>query len=127
MDNLTPHQQMRADQEQKVGTAVHRQATDNSLMNTDPLVAKAAVIGVATSVLIALGAFGLVSEEQRTVIIEQVGNITYGVFVVLPIIVSLVTAAWARLSVYSPRSAARIAVANASAPAGAVPALDPPP
>lgn len=113
--------------DQKVGSEVHRQALDNSVMNTDPLVAKAAVIGVATSVLIALGAFGLVSEEQRTVIIEQVGNITYGVFVILPIVVSLVTALWARLSVYSPRSAARIAVANAAAPGGSVATLDPPP
>lgn len=109
------------------GSAVEAQARDNSILATDPLVAKAAVIGIATSVLIALGAFGLVSEEQRTVIIEQVGNITYGVFVVLPLVIAMVTALWARLSVYSPRTAARIAVANAAQPAGSEPTLLSPP
>lgn len=113
--------------DQKIGGEVVAQAHDNGIWNTDPLVAKAAVIGVATSVCLALGAFGIVTEEQRLTIIEQVGNVTYGLFVVLPIVVSLVTAAWARLSVYSPRSAAKIAVANAAAPAGSVPTLDPPP
>lgn len=109
------------------GSEVIEQARDNSIWNTEPVVAKAAVVGITTSVLIALGAFGLVSEEQRTVIIEQVGNITYGVFVILPLVISLLTALWGRLSAYSPRSAAKIAVANAAAPAGAVPTLDPPP
>ena len=117
------------------GAEVREQATDNSFWNTDPLVAKAAVVGVAGSVLMALGAFGIITEEQRLLIIEQIGNITYGVFVVLPIVVSLVTALWARLSVYSPRSAARIAVTNAQLGQDArargemvaVPTLAPPP
>lgn len=113
--------------ETKTGAEVVAQANDTSILSTDPLVAKAAVVGVLTSVLVALGAFGLVSEEQRTVIIEQVGNITYGVFVVLPMIVSIVTALWARLSVYAPRTVARIALANAAQPAGAPPTLAPPP
>jgi hypothetical protein len=111
----------------KTGGAVFAQANDDSLLNTDPLVAKAAVVGVTTSVLIALGAFGLVSEEQRLLVIEQVGNITYGVFVVLPLIVSLVTAIWARVSTFSPRTAAKIAVQNAALPAGAAPTLLTPP
>lgn len=95
------------------GREVVAQAHDNSLMNTEPLVAKAAVVGVATSVLIAAGAFGLVTEEQRTVIIEQVGNVTYGVFVILPLVIAMVTALWARLSAYAPRTVARIAIQNA--------------
>lgn len=106
---------------------VVEQAQDNSIWNTDPLVAKAAVVGFVSSVLIALGAFGLVTEEQRLVIIEQVGNITFGVFVVLPLIISLLTALWSRLSVYSPRTAARIAVFNAAKPAGSDPSLLSPP
>lgn len=113
--------------EPKVGAEVVAQANDDSWFNTEPAVAKAVVVGGTTSVLIAAGAFGLVSEEQRTVIIDQVGNITYGVFVLLPIGISLATAAWARLSTFSPRTAARIAIANAKAPAGAAPTLMSPP
>lgn len=101
--------------EPKVGQEVVNQANDDSLLNTEPLVAKAAVVGVATSVLVALGAFGLVTEEQRTTITHAVGELTYYLFVLLPLIVSLVTGLWARLSTFSPRSAARIAVANAGA------------
>ncbi len=106
---------------------VVEQSRDNSFLNTEPLVAKAAVVGVATSILIALGAFGLVTEEQRTVIVEQVGNITFGIFVILPIIISLLNALWGRLSAFSPRTAARIAVLNASKPAGSDPSLLTPP
>ncbi len=112
---------------EKTGAEVREQANDNSFWNTDPLVAKAAVVGVVTSVLVALGAFGLVSEEQRLVIIEQVGNITYGLFVILPLVISMLTALWARLSVYAPRTAARIAVRNAALPIGSAPTLLSPP
>lgn len=108
----------------KTGGEVFAQAHDSSLWNTEPVVAKAAVVGVVTSVCLALGAFGVVSEEQRLTIIEQVGNITYGVFVVLPIIITLLTAVWQRVSAFSPRTAARSAVASAQS---GVATLDPPP
>lgn len=103
------------------GSVVRRQALDGSIMNTEPVVAKAAVVGVVGSVLLALGAFGLVTEDQRLAIIEQVGSITYGVFVVLPLIISIVTGVWARLSAFSPRTAAQSAVESA---ARGVPTLD---
>jgi hypothetical protein len=109
------------------GGEVVAQSQDNSWWNRDPLVVKAAAVGITTSVLLALGAFGLVSEEQRLVITEQVGNLAYAVFVVLPIIVSLATALWARLSVFSPRTAARIAVRNAALPTGSAPTMLTPP
>jgi len=109
------------------GPAVVRQSQDNSVMNTDPLVVKAAVIGVATSLLVAAGAFGLVTEEQRTIVIEQIGNIAYGLAVILPLLITMITALWARLSVYAPRTAARIAVDNAKQPADSPPTLAPPP
>lgn len=106
------------------GQEVVAQARDTSIWNTEPVVAKAAVVGIATSILLALGAFGLVTEEQRLVIIEQIGNITYGVFVILPLVVSLLTALWGRLSAFSPRTAARSAVASAQS---GVATLSPPP
>jgi uncharacterized membrane protein len=106
---------------------VVEQSRDNSWWNRDPLVVKAAVVGFATSIAVALGAFGLITEEQRDIIITQVGNITVGVVVLAPLVISLVTALWARLSVFSPRTAAKIAVLNASRPAGSEPTLLSPP
>lgn len=108
-------------------TEVVAQSRDNGIMNTEPLVAKAAVVGVVTSICIAAGAFGLVTEEQRTIIVEQVGNITVAVFILLPLLVSLVNSLWGRLSAFSPRTAAKIAVINAEQPAGSPPTLLSPP
>jgi hypothetical protein len=105
------------------GDEVREIAVDNGIMNTEPLVAKAAVVGVATSLLVALGAFGLVTEEQRTVIIEQVGNVTYGLFVIAPFVISIGTALWGRLSTFAPRTAARIAIANLRQPPLSEPTL----
>lgn len=89
------------------------QANDDSLWNTEPAVAKAAVVGLVTSILVALGAFGLVSEEQRTAIVQAVGEVTYYLFVLLPLLASVAAGIWTRLSVWSPRSAARLAIENA--------------
>lgn len=111
----------------KTGSEVVEQARDTSFWNTEPLVAKAAVTGFTGSALIALGAFGLVTEDQRTIIVEQVGNITYGVFVLVPMGISVATAIWARLSTFSPRTAAKIAIVNANLPAGSAPTLLTPP
>jgi hypothetical protein len=68
---------------------VVEQSRDNSWWNRDPLVVKAAVVGFATSIAVALGAFGLITEEQRDIIITQVGNITVGVVVLAPLVISL--------------------------------------
>lgn len=111
----------------KTGAEVIRQSRNDSWWNKDPLLMKAAVVGVTGSICLALGAFGIVSEEQRLTIIETIGNITYGVFTLLPLFFAIVTALWARLSVFSPRTAAKIAVANAAAPSGAAPTLLSPP
>jgi peptidoglycan/LPS O-acetylase OafA/YrhL len=105
------------------GDEVRAQAVDNGIMNTEPLVAKATVVGVVSSLLVALGAFGLVTDEQRTVIIEQVGNITYGLFVIAPFVITMVSALWGRLSAYAPRTAALIALANLRKPPGSEPTL----
>jgi peptidoglycan/LPS O-acetylase OafA/YrhL len=107
----------------ETGAEIVALSKDNSLLATEPLVAKAAVVGVVSSVLVALGAFGLVTDEQRTVIIEQVGNITYGLFVILPFAISIATALWGRLSTFAPRTAALIAIANLRKPPGAEPTL----
>lgn len=105
------------------GEEVREQAADNSIMNTEPVVAKAAAVGIATSLLVAAGAFGLVTEEQRTIIIEQVGNITYGLFVILPLVITMISALWGRLSAFAPKTAAMIALVNLRKPTGAEPTL----
>jgi hypothetical protein len=105
------------------GEEVRAQAADNSIINTEPIVAKNTVVGIVSSLLVALGAFGLVTEDQRVIIIEQVGNITYGLFVVLPLVITTVSALWARLSAYAPKTAALIALANLRKPPGSEPTL----
>jgi hypothetical protein len=105
------------------GDEVRAQAADNSIMNTEPIVAKNTVVGFTTSLLVALGAFGLVTEEQRSIIIEQVGVVTYGLFVLLPLVITTVSALWSRLSAFAPRTAALIALANLRKPPGAEPTL----
>jgi hypothetical protein len=102
---------------------VVRQSLDTSIMNTEPVVAKAAVVGVVGSVLLALAAFGIVTEEQRLVIIEQIGNITYGLFTLLPIAFTIISAVWGRLSAFSPKRAAGIAVVNSVQPPSVTPTL----
>ena len=105
------------------GEQVREQAADTSIMSTEPVLAKAAVVGVVSSILVALGAFGLVTEEQRTIIIEQVGNVTYGLFVIAPIAITVGTALWQRLSAFAPRTAALIALANLKRAPGQEPTL----
>jgi uncharacterized membrane protein len=109
------------------GDEVVAQSQDNSWWNRDPLLVKAAVVGVTTSILLALGAFGLVSEEQRGAITHAVGETVYWAFVLLPLVISFTTALWARLSVVSPRTAAKIAVRNAALPTGSAPTMLTPP
>jgi hypothetical protein len=123
MDNLTPHQQMRVEQEQKVGGEVVRQATDNSLMNTEPAAVAGAVVGIVGAVGSILVIGGYADTGQIDVLKNEAGIIVPACF----IIAGTVQAIWTRMKAYSPRSAARIAVANAAATAGSVPALDPPP
>lgn len=105
------------------GEAVVAQANDNSFTNTDPAVLRGAVVGVVTAAGAILVIGGWISEEQKNALAEQAGIIVPAVFA----IAAIVQAVWTRASVYSPRTAAEIAVANAEQPAGAPPTLAPPP
>lgn len=109
--------------EQKVGGAVHAQASDNSLMNTEPAAAAGAVVGIVGAVGSILIIGGYADNAQIDALKNSAGVIVPACFV----IAATVQAIWTRFKAYSGRSAARIAVVNATAPAGAVPILDPPP
>ncbi len=109
--------------DQKRGGEVVAQSRDGSLTNTEPVMVRNAVVGIVSAVLSILVMGGYIYPGERTGIEEQVGIIVPAVLVLAQII----SGVWSRMGAYSPRSAAKIAVANAAKPAGAVPAMDPPP
>lgn len=112
-----------AAEEQKVGEEVHEQATDNGIWNTEPAAAAGAVVSIVAAVGSILVIGGYADNEQIEALKSSAGIIIPACFV----IAGAVQAIWTRMKAYSPRSAAKIAVVNAKAPAGAVPVLDPPP
>jgi uncharacterized membrane protein len=109
--------------EQKAGGEVVAQAGDNSIWNAEPAVVRGAVISIVGLVATLLVMSGVLTPEQKQQLEDNAGTIAVAVLLILPILQSI----WTRLAVYSPRSAAKIAMSNASKPAGAAPTLDPPP
>ncbi len=109
--------------DQKAGVEVREQARDSSLFNAEPAVVRGAVISIVGAIATLLVVSGVLDPDQKKQLEENAGTIAVAVLVILPILQSI----WTRFAVYSPRSAAKIAVTNATAPAGAVPVLDPPP
>jgi hypothetical protein len=105
------------------GHEVVQQARDNSITNTDPAMVRGAVVGIVTAVGSILVIGGYISEDQKQALADNAGVIVPALFA----IAAVVQAIWTRMSVYSPRTAAKIAVANAVAPAGSPPTLAPPP
>lgn len=109
--------------EPKTGVDVIEQAQDNSLWNTEPAVARAAVISVVGAGGTILVVFGILDNDQKQALAENAGTIAVAILAIVPI----AQAVWTRVATYSPRTAAKIAVENAEAPAGAAPTLLTPP
>lgn len=109
--------------ETKTGEEVREQARDPSWLNRDPAIVRGAVISLVGAVATVLVVAGVLDTEQKRVLEDNAGIIALAVLTVVPI----VQAAWTRASVYSPRTAAKIAVANAALPSGAQPSLVTPP
>jgi hypothetical protein len=86
-------------------------------------VVRGAVISVVGALATLLVVGGVLDRDQQRQLEDNAGTIAVAVMVIIPILQSI----WTRFSVYSPRSAAKVAVANAAKPTGAVPTLDPPP
>lgn len=105
------------------GSKVIAQAHDNSIWNTEPAVARGAVISVVGAGGTILVVFGVLDNDQKMALAENAGTIAVSMLVIIPIMQGL----WTRLAVWSGRTAARIAVANAAKPSGAAPTLAPPP
>ncbi len=112
-----------SDAAQQRGDAILAQSQDNSLGNTEPVVVRSAIVGIVTSGIAILAFSGLITDEQRQILEEQAGIIIPALALIVPIVGAFL----GRLAAYSPRSAAKIAVANAGQPAGDAPTLDPPP
>jgi hypothetical protein len=107
----------------KVGQEVNAQARDNSLFNTEPAVVRGGVISIVGALATLLVVGGVLDPGQKQQLEDNAGTIAVAVMVILPILQSV----WTRFAVYSPRSAAKVAVVNAARPAGDAPTLNPPP
>jgi|SRR6188768_395849 len=107
----------------KVGQEVRAQSVDNSFGNTEPVLQAGTLTGVVSAILAILLIGNVIDEDQRKVLEENIGIIIPALIFIAPVIASLI----GRLRAYSPRSAAKIAVANSNSAAGSAPILDPPP
>lgn len=106
-----------------IGRDVTKQATDNSLGNTEPAIVAGAVVGIVGAVGSILVIGGYIDEDQRKALQDSAGQIIPALFVIAAIVQAIIT----RMRAYSPRSAAQIAIVNAQAPAGTPPTLVGPP
>ena len=102
------------------GHEVVEQAHDNSIFNTDPALVRGAVVGIVSAVASILVIGGYIDEAQKQALSENAGIIIPAFFA----IAAVVQAAWTRAGVYSPRSAAKVAVESA---VKGSPTLAPPP
>lgn len=106
----------------KVGAAVVAQAEDNSLENTNPVAWRGALGSIVALLLMIAVYQGWITQDSSNVVSENIDKIIDAILVILPIAIAL----WARLKAYAPKTAAKIAVANASA-ISSVPTLVTPP
>jgi hypothetical protein len=109
--------------EPKVGQEVVEQARDNSIWNTEPAVARGAVIAAAGGIGTVLVVAGVLDNDQKQLLAENLGAIAFAGLTIVPI----VQAVWTRFAVWSGRTAARIALENAAKPSGAPATLVTPP
>lgn len=105
------------------GAEVVEKAHDNSWWNKEPAVVRGAIVSLVGAAATVLVVSGVLDTEQKRTLEENAGTIAVAVMVIIPILQSV----WTRLSVYSPRTAARIAVKNAELPRGVGPTMLTPP
>jgi hypothetical protein len=105
------------------GKEVVAQAHDDSILNREPALARGAVVAIVTALASILVIGGWIDETQKQDLVDNVGILVPALLA----IIAIAQAVWTRAAVYSPRTTARVAVANAIAPAGAPPTLLPPP
>jgi hypothetical protein len=96
---------------------------DKSLTNTEPALITGSVVGIVGAAASILVIGGYIDADQATQLKDSAGQIVPAVLIIAAIIQAVIT----RLHVYSPKSAATVAVINANAPVGSAPVLDPPP
>jgi len=96
------------------------QATDNSILNTEPVLVKSTVVGIVGAVAAILLLGGWITPEEKAALETNAGVIVPAVIVILQI----VGAIWARMSAYAPKTAAKIAIESA---ARGRPVMSPPP
>lgn len=101
------------------GHEVVEQAKDNSVWNTEPAVVRGAVISIVGAIGTILVVSGILDTDQKQQLQDNAGTIAVAVVLILPILQGI----WTRFGAWSGRSAARIALVNAKAPADTPPIL----
>jgi len=96
------------------------QANDNGWLNSEPAVVRGAVVSLVGAVATILVVSGVLDETQKQQLEDNAGTIAVALLVILPILQSL----WTRMAVWSPKTAARVAVDSAQS---GVPTLLSPP
>jgi hypothetical protein len=105
------------------GHPVVKIANDASLPNTEPALITGSVVGIVGAAASILVIGGYIDADQSQQLKDAAGQLVPAVLIIVAIIQAVIT----RLHVYSPKSAANVAVINANAPAGSAPILAPPP
>ena len=99
--------------EPKTGLAVVEQANDDSIWNAEPAAVRGVVTGVLSAGTTIAVVFGVMTEAQREPIIHAVGETAFWAFTALTFSVPVAQSLWTRFGVWSGRTTARVAVANA--------------
>jgi hypothetical protein len=87
------------------------QAQDDSLANRDPVLVRAAIVGIINAVLAFLVVNGTMTEAESAQFVVNLKILAPSVALLAPLIAGW----WGKLAAYSPRSAAEIAVENVNA------------
>lgn len=93
----------------ETGHVVREQASDDSIGNSEPAVITGAVVGIIGGIGAALVMNGKATTDDIRVLQDQAGIIIPAIFLVWGVGQGIIT----RFRVWSPRSAARAAVASA--------------
>jgi hypothetical protein len=96
---------------EKEGQAVYEQARDKTIANTEPLSLRGLIMSAVALIALVLVFNGLLTQDESDQLMDAVEKLLLALIAVAPFI----TALWGRLSVWSPKTAAGVAVQNVQA------------
>jgi hypothetical protein len=119
VQELTPHQQMQIELEQKRQTEIIEQAADDSIDNREPVTYRQ-IIAQIISVAIAVGLYKGVIEPGEGAILGAQSEVIVGSIITVGAILGAIAG---RMKASSPKTAAGVAITNAVLPESSTPTL----